>query len=139
MLTSPRDYDAALESVSRPRLELIQYLPRTDGSMEVRNDTRDLYRCWDATTVCEYLFGAVERTIEQDLVSELNYLVGYDQAKREMRDVVDMPDRKADLFIRLVAENHGELSVTKRNSHFSELKNAEIERLEEIVVRSMKP
>ncbi len=138
MLTSPRDYDAALESVSRPRLELIQYLLRTDGSMEVRDDTRDLYRCWDATAVCEYLFGVVEQTIEQDLVSELNYLVGYDQAKREMRDVVDMPDQKADLFIRLVTENHGKLSATKKSSHFSELMDTEIERLEEIVVKLMK-
>lgn len=137
MLASPRDYDAALESVSRPRLELIPHRLNVDGSMVVEGETFDLYRCWDATAVSEYLYQIVERTIDEDLEAELNYLVGYDQAKRQIRDVIDMPDRKMDLFIRLVAENGGKLSANKRKSQFEELSDAEVAELEGIVAQAI--
>lgn len=138
MLASPRDYDDALESVSRPRLELIPYVLGADGVMGVKEETLDLYRCWDATAVCEYLYRIIERTIEQDLHAELNYLVGYDRAKQQMGTVVDMPDRKVDLFIRGVAENGGKLSAGKRKSHFAELSDDEITQLEQIVATELR-
>ena len=138
MLASPREYDEALESVSRPRLELIPYDLKPDGTMMIEGETVDLYRCWDATAVCNYLYRIIERTIEQDLHAELNYLVGYDQAKQKMRMVVDMPDRKVDLFIRVVADNGGKLSTAKRKSHFEELSDDEIAALEQVVSKELK-
>jgi hypothetical protein len=138
MLASPRDYDDALESVSRPRLELIPYALDAEGVMVIKDETLDLYRCWDATAACKYLYEIIERTIEQDLHAELNYLVGYDRAKQQMGTVVDMPDRKIDLFIRVVADNGGKLSSGKRKSHFAELSDDEVAQLEQIVATELR-
>ena len=49
-----------------------------------------------------------------------------------MRDIVDMPDRRLDLFIRLCLQGGGRLSQNKR-SKFEELTNEECGRLEAIV------
>lgn len=138
MLAALREYDDALESVSRPRLPLIPYTLHLDGALEVHSDTVDLYRYWDATTVCTYLYRTIERTINEDLVAELNYLVGYDQAKRRAQGVVDMPDRKLDLFIRLTMENGGRLSHNKRKRLFEELTDEEVSNLEEAVREAMR-
>lgn len=54
-----------------------------------------------------------------------------------MRDIVDMPDRDADLFIKLCLQNAGELSSTKHKSHFPLLSDDEVERLERAVRDNM--
>jgi hypothetical protein len=44
-----------------------------------------------------------------------------------------MPDRKIDLFIQACLQNNGQLSTTKRASHFEFLSDTEVTRLEEAV------
>src|SRR5215213_8553206 len=46
--------------------------------------------------------------------------------------IVDMPDRRASLLVRLILQNNGRLSQTKRAT-FSELKDEEISAIEEAV------
>ena len=51
-----------------------------------------------------------------------------------MRDVVDLPNRHADLFVRLCLQNHGTLSKAKRDlPEYSGLSNGEIAGLERAV------
>jgi hypothetical protein len=59
------------------------------------------------TAIAERLFGFIQDTIENELVSELDFILDYDKAKLAIRDIVDMPDRLIDLFIRLCIENNG--------------------------------
>jgi hypothetical protein len=42
---------------------------------------------------------------------------------------VDLPDRRLDLFIRFCLQNSGQLSRKKRQSHFAELTDTEVEDL----------
>ena len=49
---------------------------------------------------------------------------------RVLREIVDMPNRKLELFIKLCFNNRGRLSATKR-SQFRELSDEEVELLEE--------
>ena len=44
-----------------------------------------------------------------------------------------MPDRKADLFIRLVVQGNGSMNGGKRKRLFGELSNEEVERMTAIV------
>jgi hypothetical protein len=74
---------------------------------------------------------AVEGTLSQELEPELNFLSGYDAAKRDMRAVVDMPDRKMDTLIKLLHQNRGVLSKNKREL-FRELTELELEKLSAI-------
>ena len=100
------------------------------GAMTVQTDSANFYRYFDATAAAEYLYASVERTIDTDLREELEFLGRYDAAWRTLRETVDMPDRKLELFIKLCFANHGRLSASKRNQ-FRELSDEEVELLEE--------
>lgn len=114
MLRRPQDYDASLESFSKPLLPLVEYELDALGRMTVLNDTRDCYRYVDCTFIAETLFSFVEETIEKELPAEILFLRQYDNARRLMREVVDLPTRHADLFVRLCLQNQGSLSKAKR-------------------------
>ena len=88
--------------------------------------------------MAEALHGFVADTIETELPSELRYLANYDKARRSMAEVVDLPNRPADLFVRLVRENGGSLSRNKRKQipEFRQLSSEEIEDLEKAVGRA---
>jgi hypothetical protein len=49
-------YKKILEHFSKRRLGLIEWRPTVKNNVEVLNDTRDLYRFFDATKQAEFLF-----------------------------------------------------------------------------------
>lgn len=57
----------------------------------------------------------------------------HDRSKRAMQDILDMPDRKIDLFIRFCLQNNGRISPRKRAAHFDMLSDHEITELERVV------
>jgi hypothetical protein len=102
--------------------------------MTVLNDTRDLYRYVDCTSIAETLFSFVEETIERELPAEILFLQQYDTARRLMREVVDLPNRHADLFVRFCLQNKGLLSKAKRRlPEYAALADQEIAALEAAV------
>ncbi|MFM8359672.1 MAG: Fic family protein [Verrucomicrobiota bacterium] len=137
LLHRPQDYDASLESFSRPLLPLIDYQLDSRGRMTVANDTRDFYRYVDCTSLTEILFGFVEETIEKELPSEIRFLQQYDTARKLMRQVVDLPNRHADLLVRLCLQNNGALSKAKRQlPEYAGLSHDEIAGLEAAIAEA---
>ena len=134
ILNRPRDYDQALESFSKPLMELVEYTLDDRLRMTVTNDTVDFYRYIDCTELTRITIDFIRETIETELPSELRYLTMYDEVRKRMRDIVEMPDRHADLFIKLVRQNGGTLSKKKRVlPEFEPLTDEEIEGLERVV------
>jgi hypothetical protein len=131
MLKNPADYDASLEAFSRPLMALVEYSIDEEGRMTVHNDTARWYSYVDMTSQAEALFRFIERTIDTELVEELVFLANYDETKRAIQEIVDMPDRLIDLFIRFYLQNNGRLSTRKRASHFDSLSADEIARIEQ--------
>ncbi len=86
------------------------------------------------TAQAEALFKFIDQTIEIELTRELAFLANYDEAKKAVQEIVDMPDRKIDLFIRLCLQNNGILSAQKRTNHFDFLSAEEIESMERVVL-----
>ncbi len=127
-----RAYDDVLESFSRPLFEWIDYDVASDDRLDVKNDTAHLYRYFDATVMAEYIYDCVAKTIDGDLIHELDYLERFDAASRAAREIVDMPDQRLALFVQLVMQNNGTLSTTKR-SLFAELSDDEIARMETVI------
>jgi len=138
MLKQPAAYDASLEAFSRPLLALVEYTLDDQGRMTVHNDPGVWYRYPDMTVQVESLFDFVGRTIETELVEELAFLANYDETKRSVQAIVDMPDRDIDLFIRFCLQNNGRLSQRKREPHFQLLTDDEIQRLERAVAEGYK-
>jgi len=123
-------YDAVLEAFSKPALAATQWDFTEDHGIIVKNDTRDLYRFFDATAQAEYLYDRIAETIREDFKEELDFLSVFDAAFTAVRNVVEMPDRRAALLVRLCMQNGGVLSQNKRKQ-FSELTDAEISAMEE--------
>ena len=133
MLKSPGEYDASLEVFSRPLMPLVEYELDDEGRMTVQNDTAVWYRFIDMTAQVEALFTFIDKTIETELVEELDFLANYDRTKTAIQQVVDMPDRQIDLFIRFCLQNQGRLSARKRVSHFDSLTDEEVANMEQAV------
>jgi len=135
MLREHKLYDRALESFSKPLLKLLRDYDINDdtGEMTVNQSTVDYYRFLDFTPIAEFLFWCVERTIQVDFKAELNFLTQYDFIKKSIKERLDLPDRRIDLFIKCVRQNNGTLSEHKRESYFSMLTLIEIADLESII------
>ena len=134
ILIRPRDYDQALESFSKPLMELVEYTLDDRQQMTVTNDTVNFYRYIDCTELTRITIDFIRETIETELPAELRSLNTYDGIRDKMRDVVELPDRIARLFVSLCSQNGGRLSTRKRKlPEFVVLSDAEISVLEKIV------
>lgn len=129
MLRNPGEYDASLEAFSRPLMAQVEYALDEEGCMTVKNDTGRLYAYIDMTAQAEALFRFIRHTIETELVEELSFIARYDETKKAIQDIVDMPDRKIDLFIRFCLQNSKRLSARKR-SQFDFLSDDEVAEME---------
>lgn len=138
ILNRPREYDQALESFSKPLMERVDYTLDDRMRMTVTNDTADFYRYIDLTEPTRITIEFIRETIETELPAELRFLTAYDEIRREMRNVVELPDRIADLFVKLCRQNGGTLSKRKRElPEFSPLTDTEIAALEEVVRKGL--
>ena len=124
-------YDQALEQFSKPVMAALdgRYELAEDELMTVTDDTRDLYRSFDATPLVEGLGQWARKAIEQELVEEIAWLRRYDLTREAVRRIVDMPDKKLRNFIGIVESNQGRLSARKR-AQFSELTDEEVRSME---------
>ena len=136
MLNDMDAYDATLESFSKPLMPLIDYTLDEDGQMKVNNQTALYYRYPDMTVIAEALFLFIKTTIEKELVEELNFLKNYDVTKKAIQEIVDMPDQRIDLFIRFCLQNHGVISQKKRKSHFAELTEDEVQKIQSAIQKA---
>ena len=135
MLRDRLAYDQALERFSASIMPFIRYDLDPEHGMIVQNDTAHLYRYFDATAQAEYLYRCIEETVHRDLRDEIGFLAVFDAALRATLDVVDMPNRRASLLVRLILQNKGKLSKGKRDT-FSEITDQEIDRIEKAVWRT---
>lgn len=132
-------YDRVLESFSAPLMARTDWrLEAGHASLAASGNEERLYRYFDATAMVEFLYDKVADTVEQDLPDELRWLDIYDRASRQVRDVVDMPDRKVALFVKLCLDNQGRLAKRKREL-FGELSEEEIAAMEAAVAEAMRP
>jgi hypothetical protein len=132
MLRDRLAYDQVLEGFSGSIMPFIHYDLDLEHGMTVQNDTAHLYRYFDATAQSEYLYRCIEETVHHDLREEIGFLAVFDAALRAALNIVDMPNRRASLLVRLILQNMGKLARGKRVS-FSEITDEEIDRIERAV------
>ncbi|MXZ16836.1 MAG: Fic family protein [Rhodothermaceae bacterium] len=133
MLNNQESYNDSLEAFSRPLGQLVEYSLDELVQMTVHNETAHWYRYIDMTSQVEALYDFVIQTIDSELIEELRFLANYDSTKKAIQDVIDMPDRQIDLFIRICLQNNGRLSANKRKSHFDFLSEDELFSLQNIM------
>jgi len=124
------DYAKVLESISAPRLELVDWKPTKDGNVEVLNETAHLHRFFDMTKHAEFLAACVRETIEVDLPEEIEFLKSFDRFKAGVEEIIDMPGPVLDLLLKFLSQNGGQLSKRAREKEFKALTEQEIEAIE---------
>ena len=125
-------YDSMLESFSKKLMPLVDSRLADDGSMTVVNETADFYRFINFTSIVENFFDVVEETLKTELVPELDYLIAWERTREQMREIIDMPEKKVMLFIKFTEQNNGVFPKGRREV-FSELTDNEIAKLAKIV------
>lgn len=130
LLKRSAEYDRMLETFSRRLMARLKFEMDERGEVMVFGESADFYRYIDFTPIVEGFQRIVRETIETEWKAELDYLVRYDLMRKAMREVVDMPEKKANQFIMFAHQNGGRLSAAKRK-FFPELTDEEIGRMEE--------
>ena len=126
ILNRIQDYRSVLESYSQPLLDFIEWEKTPDNNVVVLNETIDYYRYFDATRQAEFLYDCVNETIEQLIPEEVEYLQKYDEMKRYLDDVFQMPDNMVTLLIRFLEQNNGKLSRRALEKEFVMLTPEEV-------------
>lgn len=124
------DYRRVLESYSTPLLDFIEWVETRDHNVQVTNDTKDLYRFFDATRQAEFLFDCVEDTIRNIIPQEIRYLTNYDSFKNYLDEEFEMPDRMVASLVRFLEQNQGVLSKRAREMEFVMLNEKEVRQIE---------
>ena len=135
ILANLDEYTAVLEGFSRPLRQHTDYSPNAPDIPATGNDAV-YFRYFDATEQAEFLYKALERTVEEDLQQEIDFLLGFDHACQQLNQLLDWPDHSLELFVRVVHQNGDTLSKTKKQSHFSWMTDSEIREAEVIVASS---
>lgn len=134
MLDRIDDYRAVLQGHSGPLMDFIEWRALPDGNVEVLNETADFYRFYDCTAEAEFLYECVQRTVEEDLPREIEYLKCHDAAMRGITNVIEMPDSLAQQAILFITQNEGKFPRRRRSKEpFSKLTDEEIDTIEGIV------
>lgn len=131
MLANIGEYDKILEKYSKPLMQRIRYQQHSDENITVTNvqEVAGYYRFPDLTDHAIYLLKTLNATMDEDMPEELMFLQRYDEVKKAMQEIVDMPDRMINNMILFLHQNKGVLASRKRNQ-FAQLNDDEINAME---------
>ncbi len=133
MLDRLSAYRATLQAHSGPLTPFIEWHPTPERNVDVLNETADFYRYFDCTEEAEFLYACVQRTVDEDLPREIDYLRRRDEAISRIMNTVEIPDRVAENLAIYIRKNQGTLSKKHRNGEFQKLRDDEVAAIESIV------
>lgn len=118
-----RAYDNVLDLVSKPLMQRVRdqvefsstQTSYPDGVVsnfvfKAPDEARPLWRypCLGPHVV--FLSNVIGRTLNEQMREESRYLRSHFQARRAIKEIVEMPDHQADRLLRSMAQNNGQLS-----------------------------
>lgn len=104
ILHHPREYDRVLEVYSKALRSVVNFSLDDDEQLTNNNPVAvsGAYRFPDLTLQALYLLQGVEQTIHTELATEIAFIHSYDAARAAIALVLDMPDARIDLIIKLL-------------------------------------
>lgn len=126
-------YRNMLVSHTSPLMSMIHWEATPSGNVKILNDTSDLYRFFNCTKNCEFIYNSVEKTIKETLPDELKYLDAFDKTYGAIHETIEMPDNKIKSLITFILQNSGKLSKKKKDKYYDKLTDKELLEIENIV------
>ncbi|WP_020202686.1 Fic family protein [Cupriavidus sp. WS] len=118
-----RDYDRVLDQVSGPLMQGVRDYVSFASTQTTYPDgvvsnfaftgadpARPLWRYPDLGPHVLYLSDLIARTLTEQMREESRYLRSHAQARRALKEIVEMPDHQADRVLRSIEQNQGQLS-----------------------------
>lgn len=127
-------YRDILVEHTEPLMSMIEWEATDAANVKILNETADLYRYFDCTSSCEFIYACVEKTIKETLPEELKYLSSFDKANQEVNEIVEMPDNKIKSLITFILQNENKLSKKKKDKYFEQLTDEEVKIIEDIIL-----
>lgn len=133
MLNNRKEYDGILEKYSRPLLQRIKFTKDDEGELAIINESEveGYFRYPDLTDQCVYLVRAAHETAREEMPQELRFMQCYDEAKKAIQKIVDMPEKMINQMMTFLHQNKGILAK-KRRDNFSKLTDQEIEQIQSV-------
>jgi Fic family protein len=133
MLQNMAVYDAILEDYSKPLMQRVRFTISASGDLNIDNTNAisSYFRYPDLTMQTEYLGKTILSTIQEDLFEELFFLERYDELKKELQQLIDMPDKRLSSIITYLHQNKG-VFPNRRKKQFEEITETEFEKMENI-------
>src|SRR5690606_22175738 len=124
---------AALEAYSKPLMKRIQFNKDEKGELIIINpdEVKAYFQYPDLTLQAIFLAKVITETIRQDLSEELLFLERYDEFKKELLQLIDMPDKRANDLLVFIHQNKG-LFPNRRKKNFPEISDEEFMAIENI-------
>lgn len=133
MLQHERDYLQALETFSAPCRELWETVQIDDGQYDFQfHGTADVYRYWDATRQCEFLYEMVKEAVSTYLPEEIRFLETYDTIYHVLNDSFDVVQKDLDVLV-AAAIQAGRVSLNLRKKYRYKVPEALFDTLESLL------
>lgn len=141
ILANLDEYVAVLESFSKSLQQRTEYFPDAPDAPDAPDTPATgndavYFKYFDATEQAEFLYRALERTVEEDLQKEISFLLGFDRACQKLNQLLDWPNHSLELFVRVVHQNNDTLSKTKKQSQFDWMTELEISEAQSVVAEA---
>lgn len=133
MVNNIQAYDAVLEAYSKPLMKRIQFTKDDKDELVIINpeEIKAYFLYPDLTPQTAFLAQAIQGTIRHDLSEELLFLDRYDEFKKELLELIDMPDKRANNIIVYIHQNKGTFP-NRRKKYFPEITEEEFQEIERI-------
>ncbi len=127
MLNHIGEYDQILETYSKPLMQFIKYEKKETEEIIVTNldEAETYFRYPDLTDHCIYLARTIHATLKEDMPEELIFIQRYDEVKKELQRIVDMPDKELNRMIMFLHQDRG-VFPKRRREQFKKLTDEEI-------------
>jgi len=131
MLNNPKEYDKALEAYSKPLMKIIKYSKNPQEEVEITNKSlvAPYFKYPDLTEQVSFVTKIIKETLNTDLPKELKFIQCYDELKKSIQNIVDMPDKMISNMILFLHQNKGAFPK-RRRKQFEKLTDEEITNME---------
>lgn len=131
MLNNPKEYDKTLENYSKPLMKIIAYSKNPSEEVEITNKSivTPYFKYPDLTEQVSFIAKIIKETLNTDLPKELKFIQCYDELKKSIQNIVDMPDKMVSNMILFLHQNKG-VFPKRRRKQFKMLTDDEISAME---------
>lgn len=130
------EYDKVLESISRPIMAMLDYEldDENDNRAIIHNDIDYMYRFPDYTDHVIFVYKMMDVAIAKELIEEICLILAFDQIKKAINSVSDIPNNKLDTIVSIIINGEGKVSKNKTGFVLEFMGKQQIKTIEQIAV-----